>query len=818
MEEQYHPEKLEAQVQAYWEKHETFKAEEQAGKEKYYCLSMLPYPSGNLHMGHARNYTISDVLARFHKMQGKNVLHPIGWDAFGLPAENAAIQHKIPPAEWTEKNIANMRRQLKSLGLGFDWSREISTCDPSYYRWEQWFFIELYKKGLVYRKKTMVNWDPVDQTVLANEQVVDGRGWRSGALVEQREIPQWFIKITHYADELLRDLDDKLQGWPEQVRTMQRNWIGKSHGCEVRFNLTHSNDSITVFTTRVDTLYGCTYLAIAPQHPLALEAAKTNQQLQAFITQCKHAKVAEADLATQEKVGVDTGLTAEHPLTGETLPIWAANFVLMNYGAGAVMSVPAHDQRDFEFARLYGLPMKQVITSGEDNIDLTKEAYTAYGTLINSDEFSEQSSEQALKTIGEKLTHQYHGKPTVNYRLRDWGVSRQRYWGTPIPIIYCNACGEVPVPEHELPVVLPTNLAPDGSGSPLEKDASFYETTCPKCKQPAKRETDTFDTFMESSWYFMRYTCPNENKAMLNKEAANYWLPVDQYVGGIEHAVMHLLYARFYHKAARDLGLVKSDEPFTKLLTQGMVLKDGAKMSKSKGNTVSPEELLSKYGADTVRFFCMFASPPEQSLEWSDQGVEGGYRYLKRLNKLVYDFSKAKGKTKLDLETLTPEQKDIRYIIHTTIGKVTDDIMRRQQFNTAIAAMMELTNALSKAPHHSDNDHALMHEGLSALIRLLQPIVPHITHVLWKALGYHDDVANASWPIPDHAAMQEDTLELAVQVNGKLRDNIVVRVDSDNATIEASALAARNVKKHLEGKSIKKIIIVPKRLVNIVVG
>jgi leucyl-tRNA synthetase len=817
MSEQYNPQQLEAQAQAYWDQQQTFKADDE-GEDKYYCLSMLPYPSGNLHMGHARNYTISDVFSRFYKMQGKNVLHPIGWDAFGLPAENAAIERQVPPAEWTEKNIATMRAQLKSLGLGFDWSREFSTCDPSYYHWEQWFFVQLFKKGLVYRKKMTVNWDPVDQTVLANEQVVDGKGWRSGAPVEQREIPQWFIKITDYADELLQDIDDKLQGWPEQVRAMQRNWIGKSTGCEVRFNLTHSDESLTVFTTRVDTLYGCTYLAIAPQHPIALEATKNNQQLAAFINQCRHAKVAEADLATQEKLGVDTGLTAEHPLTGESLPIWVANFVLMSYGSGAVMSVPAHDQRDFEFAHKYGLAIKQVITSGVDDIDLTQAAYTPYGTLIDSFEFSGQSSQEALKTICEKLIAQGHGKATVNYRLRDWGVSRQRYWGAPIPIIYCDTCGEVPVPESDLPVVLPTDMSPDGSGSPLKKSPEFYETTCPKCFNAAQRETDTFDTFFESSWYFMRYTCPDENQAMIDKKRANYWLPADQYVGGVEHAVMHLLYARFFYKAARDLGLVDSDEPFTKLLTQGMVLKDGAKMSKSKGNTVSPEELLSKYGADTVRFFCMFAAPPEQSLEWSDKGVEGGYRYLKRLHKLVTDFSELKGIPALDTNNLTPEQKNIRFVTHTTIEKVTNDFDKRQQFNTAIAAMMELTNALSKAPQNSDNDKAVLAEGVSALVRLLQPIVPHITHALWEALGNKECCAEANWPVADSNAMQAESLQLAVQVNGKLRDNISVDVNASKEQIEQTALASAKVKKHLEGKTVKKVIVVPKRLVNIVVA
>lgn len=814
---QYHHEAIEQEAQRFWDKNETFKADDNDKSEKYYCLSMFPYPSGHLHVGHVRNYTIGDVLARFAHMKQRSVLHPFGWDAFGLPAENAAIKHQVPPSKWTYQNIDAMRNQLKQLGFSFDWSRELATCDPDYYRWEQWFFTELYKKGLVYRQTTLVNWDPVDNTVLANEQVIDGRGWRSGALVEQREVDQWLIKITAYAEELLTGLDT-LPHWPEQVKTMQRNWIGKSRGCNITFNVDNSDQSIEVYTTRADTLYGATYVAIAAQHPLALAAAKHNPALAQFIESCKNIKMAEADLATMEKLGMDTGLKVKHPLTGELLPVWAANFVLMHYGSGAVMSVPAHDQRDYEFAKKYNLPMKQVITDTKAEINLDNEAYTAYGTLINSEDMTGLSSEQALVSIAQKLKDMGKGETRIQFRLRDWGISRQRYWGTPIPMIHCSDCGAVPVPETDLPVKLPEDVTIDGIGSPLAKMASFYETTCPSCGKPAKRDTDTFDTFVESSWYYARFTCPDYQLGMIDSKRANHWLAVDQYIGGIEHACMHLLYARFFHKAMRDMGMVDCNEPFTRLLTQGMVLKDGTKMSKSKGNTVDPSELIEKYGADTVRLFSMFAAPPEQSLEWSDAGVEGAYRYLKRYYKLVFDLSQKPDSGRLDIASLTPEQKTLRRIIHMTIDKVTHDMSERQTFNTAIAALMELTNALGKHTGDTAQDQALMREGILALTLMLQPFAPHITHTAWKALGSELCAAKAVWPIADKNAMQADTMELAVQINGKLRDSIEVDINADAASIEALALSSHRIQKHIAGKTVKKVIVVPKRLINIVVA
>jgi leucyl-tRNA synthetase len=826
MNEQYHHELVEQQAQAYWQENQTFTAKNFEG-EKFYCLSMLPYPSGSLHVGHVRNYTLSDVIARFQLMKQKNVLHPMGWDAFGLPAENAAIKHKVPPAQWTHSNIEFMSAQLKKLGFGFDWSREIATCEPEYYRWEQWFFLKLLQKGLVYRKKTSVNWDPVDNTVLANEQVVDGRGWRSGALVEQRDIEQWFFKITDYAEELLTGLD-KLPGWPEQVKTMQRNWIGKSEGCNVTFEVADHAEPLQVYTTRVDTIYGVTYLGIAAQHPLALGAAKNNPQLAEFIEQCKNVKAAEAEMATMEKLGMDTGLKAIHPLTGEQVPVWVANFVLMNYGSGAVMAVPAHDERDFEFAGKYGLSIKPVIARRHSDEAIQEEtgllreyprndeAFTEYGALINSAEFTGQTSEQALTTIAQTLEKMGKGKRAVHFRLRDWSISRQRYWGTPIPIIRCESCGDVPVPETDLPVILPTDVAPDGSASPLTKMPEYYEVQCPSCSKPAKRDTDTFDTFVESSWYYLRYLCPHDDLAMFDTKIADYWAPVDQYIGGIEHACMHLLYARFFHKALRDIGMLSSDEPFTRLLTQGMVLKDGAKMSKSKGNTVNPDDLITQYGADTVRLFSMFAAPPEQSLEWNDKGVEGAYRYLKRYYKHAFDLI-AKGKAPvLDVSTLTSAQKDLRRIIHVTIDKVTHDMSERQTFNTAIAFMMELTNALTKAPIDSDQDLALQWEGMRALTCLLQPIAPHITHVVWEAMGETVCLAKALWPLADPAAMVAQTFQLAVQINGKLRGDIEVDANADAKTIETLAMDHGKVKKYLDGKTIKKIIVVQGRLINIV--
>ena len=629
MNEQYDPAIIESNAQQYWETQQSFACREDDNKTKFYCLSMLPYPSGDLHMGHVRNYTIGDVIARYQRMLGKNVLHPMGWDAFGLPAENAAIARHLPPAVWTKNNIANMRKQFKQLGYSFDWQREISTCDPEYYRWEQWLFIQLYKKGLVYKKKAVVNWDPVDQTVLANEQVIDGKGWRSGATVERREIPQWFFKITAYAEELLHDLD-QLTGWPQQVRTMQRNWIGRSEGANISFRIADSDESLTIFTTRADTIMGVSYLAIAPEHPLALTAAKTNPELHQFIEACRHTKVAEADTATQVKKGIRLGQTAIHPLTEEKLPIWVTNFVLMEYGSGAIMAVPAHDERDFEFASTYHLPVKPVIQPENSSWDFNRGAMTADGVLVNSGKFDGLTAAVARKTIIDFLVDNHLAERQINYRLRDWGISRQRYWGAPIPMVQCSECGDVPIKEQDLPVILPPNLIPDGHASPLTASASFYQTTCPQCGQEAKRETDTMDTFMESSWYYARYASYDQHSAMLDQRA-NYWTPVDQYIGGIEHAILHLLYARFMHKLLRDQGLLHSDEPFKNLLTQGMVLKDGFKMSKSKGNIVPPLELIDKYGADTVRLFIIFASPPEQSLEWSDSGVEGAYRFLKKL-------------------------------------------------------------------------------------------------------------------------------------------------------------------------------------------
>ncbi len=806
----YDPKLVEAEAQDYWAKHHTFRAnDDNDSRERFFCLSMLPYPSGHLHMGHVRNYTLGDVVARFQRMQNKNVLHPIGWDAFGLPAENAAIERKVAPAAWTEKNIATMKAQFQRLGFSFDWSRELTTCDPEYYRFEQWFFLQLLKKGLVYRKTTLINWDPVDQTVLANEQVIDGRGWRSGALVEQREIPQWFIKITDYAESLLQDIDE-LNGWPQQVRTMQRNWIGKSIGCEVTFDVP-DHTPLTIYTTRLDTIFGVTYLGISPQHPLALEAAEKDIDVKKFIEHCKNRSVAEADLATAEKEGIDTHLFAINPLTNEKLPIWIANFVLMDYGSGAVMAVPAHDERDFEFSQRYQLPIRVVIDTNVLH-DYSQSALTAEGTLIESGDFTGMKSDEARLHIAEFLKSNHQGTPKTAYRLRDWSVSRQRYWGTPIPIIYCNTCGAVPVPETDLPVVLPTNLFPDGKASPLTKDPTFYEAACPQCSKPAKRETDTFDTFVESSWYYARYTCPDA-KTMLDKRA-NAWLPANQYVGGIEHACMHLLYSRFFHKAMRDLGLIHSDEPFAALLTQGMVLKDGSKMSKSKGNTVDPDALVEKYGADTVRLFSLFAAPPEQSLEWSDQGVEGAHRYLRRF----YGLATQSFDIQPSLENLSTEQKALRRQVHLTIEKVTDDVARRQSFNTAIASMMELTNALMKAPTENAGDVGIMTEAIDAMIRMLEPFTPHIAHHLWTFRGQTTPVALSAWPTVDRSALTQETRILVVQVNGKLRDQIEVSIHATDEEIQSIALKAPKALTYIEGKTIKKIVVVQNRLVNIVVA
>ncbi len=861
MEAIYNPQAIEATVQKFWTDNNTFQAVENPEKEKFYCLAMFPYPSGRLHMGHVRNYSLGDVISRYQRMQGKNVMQPMGWDAFGLPAENAAIKNKTAPGNWTYQNIDYMRNQLQSLGFGYDWSRELATCKKDYYRWEQWFFTKLYEKGLVYKKNATVNWDPVDQTVLANEQVIDGRGWRSGAIVERKEIPQWFIKITDYAEELLDDLD-QLTDWPEQVKTMQRNWIGRSQGVDMTFEVADSTESFDIYTTRPDTLMGVTYVALAAQHPLAVAAAKNNSELADFIEECKNSKTTEADMAAMEKKGVDTGLKAIHPLTGKLVPVWAANFVLMDYGSGAVMSVPGHDQRDYEFATKYGLAIEQVI-AGQEGDDISKAAITEKSTLINSAEFDGLDFEQAFKAISEKLESENKGKVTTNYRLRDWGVSRQRYWGTPIPMINLANGESVPVPEDELPVVLPEDVVMNGTTSPIKDDPEWAKTTYNG--EEALRETDTFDTFMESSWYYARYCSPNDDTQMLDPAKANYWLPVDQYIGGIEHAILHLLYSRFFHKLLRDVGLVECDEPFKKLLCQGMVLADtyyreadnGAqewiapsdvtverndkghvtssvskidgepvlsagmsKMSKSKNNGIDPQEVIEKYGADTVRLFIMFTSPPEQTLEWSDAGVEGAHRFVKRVYKLVHDFSEStNNEAAADIASLSlnSDQKKLRRELHKTIAKVTDDIGRRNTFNTAIAAIMELMNHLSKAKLNSAEDKAVMQEAVRAVVLMLTPITPHLCHHLWQVVGGSDlNVEDATWPVVDDSAMVEDEKLIIVQVNGKLRAKITVAADASKEQVEALGLSDENVVKFTDGNTVRKVIYIPGKLLNIV--
>ena len=815
MQKEYNPQEIELKVQKIWENQGTFKAVEDTDKEKFYCLAMFPYPSGRLHMGHVRNYSIGDVISRYQKMQGKNVLQPMGWDAFGLPAENAAIKNKVPPASWTYDNIDYMRDQLKRLGFGYDWDRELATCQPEYYRWEQWLFTRLFKKGLAYKKTAAVNWCENDKTVLANEQVIDGRCWRCDHLVERREIAQWFMKITDYAEELLNDID-KLDEWPEKVRTMQRNWIGRSEGVELQFDV-EGESPLTVYTTRPDTLMGVTYVAVAAEHPLAKKAAVDNPELQVFIESCKSSGVAEADMATMEKKGMATGLMASHPITGEQVPIWVANFVLIEYGSGAVMSVPAHDVRDHAFAKAYGLPIKAVIAPAKgDDVSVEDEAFVEKGVLKNSGEFDGLTSQQAFDAIAEKLQAMDKGEKQVNFRLRDWGVSRQRYWGTPIPIINCEQCGAVAVPEDQLPVVLPEDVDfSEVIGSPIKKMPSFYETTCPTCGGKAERETDTFDTFFESSWYYARFTCPDADQML--DERAKYWAPVDQYIGGVEHAVLHLLYARFFHKLMRDEGLVDNDEPFKRLLTQGMVLKDGTKMSKSKGNTVDPQGLIESYGADTVRLFTMFAAPPEQSLEWADSGVEGASRFLKRLWKLVEENIDTDAAV-VDGNALSADQKDIRRKVHETLKKVSDDIGRRYTFNTAIAAVMELINDLAKYKDESEQGRAIMREAIEFITLMLSPIVPHITQQLWQELGHEGLVAEASWPAHDESALVQDEIEMMIQVNGKLRSKIKVPADADKGTVEAMALADEKIASNIEGKTVRKVIVVPGRLVNLVVA
>ncbi len=816
----YDPAVVETAVQAYWQEHDSFRVDIDPAREKFYCLCMFPYPSGKLHMGHVRNYTIGDVVSRFQRMMGKNVLQPMGWDAFGLPAENAAMKNKVAPARWTYSNISDMRAQLQQLGYAYDWHRELATCHVDYYKWEQWFFVQLYKKGLVYKKEAEVNWDPVDQTVLANEQVIDGKGWRSGAPVERRKIPQWFIKITAYAQELLDDLG-KLDGWPERVRVMQQNWIGRSEGLEFEFAVKSEQETMQVYTTRPDTIMGVTYCAVAPEHPLAEKAAASDPEKAKAIKALEVGGVSEADMATIEKAGVDTGFKAIHPITGEEVPIWVGNFVLMSYGSGAVMSVPGHDQRDWEFAKKYGLVIRQVIKPADDSVacDLDKGAFVEKGLCINSGAMDGMTFQQAFDHVAADFESRHIGRKTVNFRLRDWGVSRQRYWGAPIPMINCSSCGSVPVPEDQLPVVLPEDVDFDGSGSPIKKMPEFYETTCPACGGKAQRETDTFDTFMESSWYYARFASPREDGAMLDRRAMDYWLDVDQYIGGIEHAILHLLYARFFHKLLRDEGLVSSDEPFSRLLTQGMVLKDGAKMSKSLGNTVDPESMISRYGADTVRMYMMFTSPPDQSLEWSDSGVEGAYRFLKRLWKLVGEYRPAA--VTLDTVVLNDAQKAVRLKTHGTIQKVTDDYDRRQIFNTAIAAVMELYNDVSRFAadndiQDGDQNQAVFQEAVSAIVLLLAPIVPHMSHVLWNHLGHEGAVIDAAWPGYDESALVKDSIQIVVQVNGKLRAKLDVAADISKADMEAAAKADANVQKFTNGLTVRKVIVVPGKLVNIV--
>ena len=816
MQYEYNAKKIEKEAQDFWEENNSFVVTEDPNKEKYYCLSMLPYPSGRLHMGHVRNYSIGDVISRYQKMLGKNVMQPIGWDAFGLPAENAAIKNKVPPASWTYENINHMKEQLIELGFGYDWSRELATCHPEYYKWEQWFFIKLFEKGLVYKKKAVVNWDPVDQTVLANEQVVEGRGWRSGAPVEKKEISQWYMKITDYADELLADIQ-KLEGWPDAVRMMQTNWIGKSVGLDINFKIDESN-SLTVYTTRPDTLFGVTYLAIAAEHPIAIKAGKDSQKIQSFLDECKKMETAEAAMETMEKKGIDSGIKCVHPLTGEEISIWIANFVLMGYGTGAVMRVPAHDQGDYEFAKKYNIPMLDVISDTSGHVDTSKEAYVEKGLLINSGEFTGLGFDEAFDAISEKLSSLSAGEKKTNFRLRDWGVSRQRYWGCPIPIINCPSCGDIPEKIDALPVRLPESVAIDGAGSPLKKMPEFYSTDCPKCGGKAQRETDTFDTFFESSWYFARYTCVDQKESILD-ERANYWLPVDQYVGGIEHAILHLLYSRFFTKLLRDEGIVQTGEPFTNLLTQGMVLKDGAKMSKSKGNTVDPQEMISKYGADTARLFILFAAPPTQDLEWSDSGIEGAHRFINKFFRLVISFialKKEKTVSKIDTSKLTGAQKSIRQKTHLALQKVGDDFGRRHSFNTAIATMMELNNTISRLNDDSDQGMAIKQEAIEIMVKCLSPVMPHVCHHLWFMLGGLNAVVDSSWPVVDESALVQENVQIIAQVNGKLRAKIIAPVDSTNQTVEQIALADEKIKKFTDNKELIKVIVVPNKLINIV--
>jgi len=814
----YDPTIVESQAQAYWDENETFRTfDTSKAGEKFYCLAMFPYPSGRLHMGHVRCYTLGDVINRYRRLKGHNVLQPMGWDAFGLPAENAAIKNNIPPAHWTKDNIAYMRGQMQRLGFGIDWSREFATCDPEYYHWEQWLFVKLYEKGMVYRKNSVVNWDPVDLTVLANEQVVDGRGWRSDALIERREMAQWFLKITDYAEELLDDLDE-LDGWPESVKSMQRNWIGRSQGVEIDFAVSGKSDVLTVFTTRPDTLLGATYVAVAAEHPLAQEAASRSGEVSTFIDACKQATTAEADIATMEKAGIATDITVEHPLTGELLPVWVANFVLMEYGSGAVMSVPGHDQRDWEFAQKYDIDIKQVIEPLDDaECDLSVAAFTAKGRLVNSPAYDGMSSEEAFEAIADALQEADRGRRITNYRLRDWGVSRQRYWGCPIPMIHCDACGVVPVPETDLPVVLPTDVTFEGVRSPLVTMDSFLNVDCPQCGANARRETDTFDTFMESSWYYARFACPDANSPMVD-DRANFWAPVDHYVGGIEHAILHLLYARFFYKLMRDQGLVDSDEPFTKLLMLGMVLQGGKKMSKSAGDAGDPQKLLDKYGADTVRTAMMFAAPPDQSFEWSEAGLEGAMRFLRRLWTLVHDHLSAPQGVEFEATALSDAARTLRHKVHETIARADDDFGRRTQFNTVVSAVMELCNAVSKFDVQAEGDYGVVREALTTAVLVISPIAPHIADSLWQSMGQGDSVVGHPWPQVDESALQLASVTYVVQVNGKVRGKIDSAADSVEDDVLKLAQQADNIVKHMQGKAVRKVIFVPNKLINIVVG
>ena len=863
MQERYNPAVLEPEIQRRWVDTRAFAVREDTTREKFYCLCMFPYPSGRLHMGHVRNYTIGDVIARYQRMLGKNVLQPMGWDAFGLPAENAAIENNVPPAQWTRANIDYMRGQLKRLGFSYDWARELATCDADYYRWEQWFFTRLYEKGLVYRKTAVVNWDPVDQTVLANEQVIDGRGWRSGALVERREIPQWFLRITAYADELLADLDT-LEGWPEAVKTMQRNWIGRSEGLLIRFAIAGAPAVLEVFTTRPDTLYGVTYMAVAPEHPLARAAAEREPKIAAFLASCAQVSTSEAVIEKLEKRGLPLGIDVVHPLTGELVPVWVANFVLMGYGTGAVMSVPAHDQRDYEFAKAHGLPIMPVIRPADGSEpDIAHAAYVEKGVLRNSGPHDGLDFKGAFDAIAEALAKEGCAERQVQYRLRDWLVSRQRYWGCPIPVVYGATGDLVPETPDRLPVRLPEDVAWEGVASPLKRMPSFLEATLPGTSEPARRETDTFDTFFESSWYFARFCCPDARDAMVD-ERVRYWMPVDIYIGGIEHAVLHLLYARFFHKLMRDAGLAHCDEPFTRLLTQGMVCKetyfreaangkktyfnpaavetetdekgrvvaarlaaDGLpveigpieKMSKSKNNGIDPQALIDLYGADTVRLYTMFAAPPEHSLEWSDTAVEGAARFLRNLWRMTYEHCAKGPAPALDAAALPAELRALRCRIHETIAKVTDDVARRYKFNTAIAAVMELVNALNKVPADTAAARSVLQEGLEVCVKLLAPIVPHSTEALWEALGHAaEPLSTTPWPVPDPGALKRAEIEVVVQVNGKKRAEVRVAADASREAQEQVALADPNVQKFTAGAQIRKVVVVPGRLVNVVLA